>query len=246
MSTGPGMFPSGRTHKHEPAPARADTTTERDPTMAKGFYQHLGDAWKKLDRSYGSAQWHRLIEWRAGPSFVRVERPLRVDRARNLGYKAKQGFVIVRARIRRGGLRKKRFDGGRMPSKMGVAKITQKKSIRWIAEERAAKRFPNLEVLNSYWVGEDGLHKYYEVILIDPHHPAIQNDNQYNWAGMPGNAKRVLRGRTSAGQKARGLRWKGKGAEHRRPSVKRGTLRKRHKTAHVIRKNWGGVDKNPR
>jgi large subunit ribosomal protein L15e len=239
------MFPSGRTRKHEPA-ARADTTTEREPTMAKGFYQYLGDAWNKPDKSYGSANWSRLIEWRAGPSFVRVERPLRLDRARNLGYKAKQGFVVVRARVRRGGLRKKRFDGGRMPSKMGVLKITQKKSIQWIAEERVNKRFPNMQVLNSYWVGEDGLHKYYEVILIDPHHPAIMNDNHYNWSMMPGNAKRVLRGKTSAGQKVRGLRWKGKGAEHRRPSVKKGVLRKKRKTQHTIRKNWGRVDANHR
>lgn len=213
--------------------------------MPKGFYQYLADAWKKPDRSFQSPNWQRLIEWRHGPSFVRVERPLRVDRARSLGYKAKQGFVVVRARVRRGGLRKKRFDGGRVPSKMGVLKITQKKSIRWIAEERVAKRYPNLEVLNSYWVGEDGGHKYFEVILVDPHHPAILHDDAYKWVADPGNRRRVLRGKTSAGQKARGLRWKGMGAEHLRPSVKRGRRRTKHETQHVIRKNFGRADPNP-
>lgn len=213
--------------------------------MSKGLYQYLGDAWKKPDRSYQSANWRRLIEWRAGPTFVRVERPLRLDRARNLGYKAKPGFVVVRARVRRGGLRKVRFDGGRVPSKMGVLKITQKKSIQWIAEERSAKRYPNLQVLNSYWVGEDGQHKYYEVILVDPHHPAILHDRHYEWLSDPSNAKRVLRGKTSAGQKVRGLRWKGTGSEHARPSIRSGHLRKKHKTMHTIRKNWGRADPNP-
>lgn len=206
--------------------------------MSKAAYKYLADAWKKPDRSFQSPSWHRLIAWRAGESFVRVEKPLRLDRAHNLGYKAKQGFVIVRARVRRGGLRKKRFDGGRMPSKMGVAKITQKKSIQWIAEERTARRYPNMQVLNSYWVGEDGLHKYYEIILVDPHHPAIANDNQYNFLADPSNKKRVLRGKTSAGQKVRGLRAKGKGAEHVRPSVRKGKVRQGIRRYRIHRKNF--------
>jgi large subunit ribosomal protein L15e len=206
--------------------------------MSKPAYKYLADAWKKPDRSFQSPNWQRLIDWRAGESFVRVEKPLRLDRAHNLGYKAKQGFVIVRARVRRGGLRKKRFDGGRMPSKMGVLKITQKKSIQWIAEERVAKRFPNLQVLNSYWVGEDGLHKYYEVIMVDAHHPAIANDNQYNFLADPSNKKRVLRGKTSAGQKVRGLRWKGKGSEHNRPSVRAGKVRQGIRRYRIHRKNF--------
>ena len=214
--------------------------------MSKPAYKYIADAWKKPDKSFQSANWHRLIAWRAGESFTRVEKPLRLDRARALGYKAKPGFVIVRARVRRGGLRKTRFDGGRVPSKMGVLKITQKKSIQWIAEERVFKRFPNLQVLNSYWVGEDGGHKYYEVILVDQYHPAIMNDNQYNWLGDPANTKRVLRGKTSAGQKSRGLRYKGTGSEHTRPSRRAGMFRKRMRNEHKPHKGFGNRDKNPR
>ena len=33
----------------------------------------------------------------------RASRPSRPDKARRLGYKAKQGYVIYRARVRRGG-----------------------------------------------------------------------------------------------------------------------------------------------
>ncbi|HLE46705.1 MAG TPA: 50S ribosomal protein L15e [Candidatus Thermoplasmatota archaeon] len=206
--------------------------------MSKAAYKYLADAWKKPDRSFQSPNWHRLIAWRAGESFVRVEKPLRLDRAHALGYKAKPGYVIVRARVRRGGLRKTRFDGGRMPSKMGMLKITQKKSIQWIAEERTNKRFPNLQVLNSYWVGEDGLHKYYEVILVDPFHPAVANDNRINFVSDPSNKKRVLRGKTSAGKKVRGLRWKGKGAEHLRPSVRKGKARVGQRRYRIHRKNF--------
>jgi large subunit ribosomal protein L15e len=121
--------------------------------------------------------------------------------------------------VRRGGLRKHLIRGGRKPRDRGISKITQKKSIQRIAEERTAKRFPNMEVLNSYWVGADGKHRYYEVILVDPVHPAILNDPKINWISNASNTRRVLRGKTSAGKKGRGLRWKGKGAEKSRPSL---------------------------
>ena len=46
----------------------------------------------------------------------------------------------------------------RKPSKAGIKKITMAKSIQRIAEERVSRRYPNLEVLNSYWdEGEDML-----------------------------------------------------------------------------------------
>jgi len=93
------------------------------------------------------------------------------------------------------------------------------KSIQRIAEERAAKHYPNLEALNSYWIGEDGRHKYYEVILVDPRHPAIVNDPKINWITDPSHRGRAFRGLTSAGKKGRGLRYKGKGAEKVRPSI---------------------------
>ncbi len=197
--------------------------------MSKSVYHHIGETWKKPEHGFGSEHWNRMIEWRDGESFVRVDKPLRLDRARNLGYKAKQGVIVVRARVRRGGLRKKRFDGGRVPSKMGVKKITMKQNTQVIAEQRTAKRFPNLEVLNSYWVGEDGKSHYYEVILVDPFHPSIRKDKDLQWICTKPATNRVLRGKTSAGQKHRGLRNKGKGAEHVGPSVKKSHRRKKDK-----------------
>jgi large subunit ribosomal protein L15e len=147
----------------------------------------------------------RLIEWRQEPAIVRIERPTRLLRARILGYRAKQGFVLVRVRVRRGGRRKPRPSSGRRQRHIGSKLYTPHKSMLLIAEERAARRFPNMRVLNGYWVGEDGQYKWYEVILVDPSHPAIRAD-KINWICDPVHKGRVYRGLTSAGKKMRGLR----------------------------------------
>ena len=157
--------------------------------MVKNMYDFIGEVWKRP---------------RKGPAIEKVERPTRLDRARALGYKAKQGIIVVRSRVRRGGFNKPAIRAGRRPKRKGILKITLKKNLQRIAEERAGKKYPNMEVLNSYYVGEDGMYKYYEVILVDRVHPAILSDKNLSWVA---NQKgRVYRGKTSAGQKGRGLR----------------------------------------
>jgi len=175
-------------------------------------YKYLADAWKIPDQSYiEEIMRQRVIEWRKQPTVVRIDKPTRLDRARKLGYKAKQGFVVVRVRVRRGGLRKPRPRSGRRPKRMGVAKYKPAKSLRLIAEERAARKYPNLEVLNSYWVWEDGRYKWFEVIMVDKsilsrqHKKTKELENLLNLASKRG---RVFRGLTSAGKKVRGLRSK--------------------------------------
>lgn len=161
-------------------------------------YKYLADAWKKPEASYvKEVMQQRVIAWRKEPAIIRVDKPTRLDRARKLGYKAKRGYVMVRVRGRRSGFRKPRPRSGRRPKRMGVKKIKLAKSLRLIAEERAARRFPNLEVLNSYWVWEDGLHKWFEVIMIDK--TLLPDVNVAKGRG------RAFRGLTSAGRKVRGL-----------------------------------------
>jgi large subunit ribosomal protein L15e len=151
-------------------------------------YSHLQKAWKKPDQSYvRGLMRQRAIRWRRQPAIARVEKPTRIDRARRLGYKAKKGFVVVRARVRRGGRRKPRPKMGRRQKRMGVSKYTPAKSIKLIAEERVARKYPNLEVLNSYWVWEDGVSKWFEVILVDPSSPSIKSDKDVGW--ISGNRK---------------------------------------------------------
>lgn len=191
-------------------------------------YTVVRNAWKSLKKSeIYTLHKERMITWRNGSSIQRVEYPTRVDRARALGYKAKGGFIIVRARVRRGGRNKPKIMGGRRPRRMGYNKLTPKKSIKWIAEERVADKYPNMEVLNSYYVGEDGLYKYYEVILADRSHPEILADSKISWVSEPQNRGRVYRGLTSAGYKGRGLRTGRTGSSKSRPSIRsNGRLRR--------------------
>jgi len=186
-------------------------------------YKYIAEAWANQEKSFvDQLMRQRLIQWRRQPAIVRIEKPTRLDRARKLGYKAKQGFVIARVRVRRGGLRKQRPKAGRRPKRMGVKKFKPAKSLRLIAEERAGKKFPNLEILNSYWIGEDGRSKWFEIIMVDPSHPAIKTDKDIGWICQKQHKRRVFRGLTSAGKKVRSLRRKGKGAEKFRPSRKAG------------------------
>jgi large subunit ribosomal protein L15e len=189
--------------------------------MSKSMYAYVRDAWKKPDESPVSAlQWERMQIWRREGSVVRVDHPTRIDRARTLGYKAKQGIIVVRVNVRRGGRRRSRYVRARRTARMGVNRITAGKSIQRIAEERASKRYPNMEVLNSYWVGQDGRQKWYEVILVDGHHPCVKSDKNLSWIGAPAHRGRAERGKTSAGRKGRGMMTRGRGTEKTRPSIR--------------------------
>jgi large subunit ribosomal protein L15e len=186
----------------------------------KSGYKYIKETFEKHEKSYKTPEWYRAIEYRKGRSVQRVDKPTKIYRARELGYKAKQGYIIVRARIRKGGMHKVRPKRGRKNRAMGVVKFTPGKNLQWIAEERAQKKFPNLEVLNSYKVYSNGKHHYYEVILVDPHHPVIKADPKINWICEPSQKRRVNRGKTSAGKKSRGLHKKGWGSEKTRPSIR--------------------------
>jgi len=170
--------------------------------MTQGMYHYLRQAWKKPDLK---TLRERMIEWRDSNAIERVEKPLRLDRARALGYKAKKGFIILRVRILRGGRRRKR-EGvkGRKTRKTTIRK-TLKMNYQWVAEIRAARKYPSLEVLNSYKIGKDGKYYFYEVIMIDPSKPEIKNDKTLSWISSYKNRKRAERGLTSAAKKSRGL-----------------------------------------
>ncbi|RLG76288.1 MAG: 50S ribosomal protein L15e [Thermoprotei archaeon] len=203
------------------------------------MYKYLKELWKKSTEELKKLMKERLIKWRRGPSVVRVNKPTRLNRARALGYKAKQGFVIVRVRVRKGGRRKPRPRAGRRPKRMGVYGFAPAKSLRLIAEERAARKYPNLEVLNSYYIAEDGKYKWYEVILVDPNHPAIKNDPEINWICQPSQRGRVFRGKTAAGRKMRGLlRSRGLKETHKhkwKKKQKERKLKKRHEASRGAR-----------
>lgn len=170
-----------------------------------GLYKHIRLAWRKPQKNMPDLWRERLIAWREESSTVTLEHPTRIDRARSLGYKAKQGFIIARQRVARGNHERPQFKGGRRPKRFGT-KMNLKKNYQQIAEERAQKKFANLCILNSYWTAQDGKYVWYEIILVDPNHPVIKSDPKINWICQSKNQSRVFHGKTSAGRKARGLR----------------------------------------
>lgn len=128
------------------------------------LYNYVRKSFLSTFKTRSPALRERLMKWRRTPPVVRVEKPLNPLRARALGYKATQAFVVVRSRVSRGNRKRRRPDLGRKP---GKNRKTQPpgKSLQWRAEHRAAKKFPNLKLVNSYYVGEDGQYKFYEVIF---------------------------------------------------------------------------------
>jgi large subunit ribosomal protein L15e len=113
--------------------------------------------------------------------------------------------------------------------RQGVNQIKPQRGLQSVAEERVGRRCGNLRVLNSYWVNQDGVYKYYEVILVDPSHKAvrciispllklaflipvqIRRDPRINWIVNPVHKHREARGLTAEGKRNRGI---GKGHRH--------------------------------
>ncbi len=158
-----------------------------------GAYKYISETLQKEYSERSKAYRDRLMGWRRRPAIERAERPTNLARARALGYKAKQGYVIVRVKIKRGMRRRPKPMGGRKAKSSYLIKPPGH-SHQAIAEQRANGKYKNLEVLNSYWVGEDGMAKYFEVILVDPTKIEIP---------AAGRRGRSFRGLTSAGQKGR-------------------------------------------
>lgn len=174
-----------------------------------GIYKYLREAWKK---PMGTDEWKsRLFEWRRHPTTLRIEHPTRLDRARALGYKAKQGIIVVRQRIPKNSRQHTKLAvRKRRTSTAGRRKVVNL-NYKAIAEARAQKKYKNMEVLNSYWVAQDGRFKWYEIILVDRDAPSIKKDKQLSWVKK--TRGRVFRGLTSTQKKSRGLHNKGLGAE---------------------------------
>ena len=140
---------------------------------AMGAHKYLAQTWLRKEKNDLEQHLRQsAIAWRREPTVHRVEHPTRLDRARSLGYKAKQGYVVVRIRVRKGGASKIRPRAGRRQRALGVNKFTRAMSLKNIAEQKAKRKYPNLRVLNSYYLWEDGSHHWYETIMRDPNNPS--------------------------------------------------------------------------
>ncbi len=137
-------------------------------------------SWIKLWKENSPEIRDRVVGWRKQAAVTRIDKPSRLQRARRLGYKAKQGIIVVRMRVGTGGMRKQRPTGGRRPKHLGVTRIKADDDMRTVANRRAIQRYPNMKFLGSYFIYKDGRHYWFEVILADPSHPRIIQDKELN------------------------------------------------------------------
>ncbi len=141
--------------------------------------------WLKLLHENAPEIRDRVVQWRKQNAVTRIDKPSRIQRARRLGYKAKQGIIVIRMRVGTGGMRRKRPRGGRRPKHLGVTRIKADVSMKQVSENRVLERYPNMKLLGSYFVYKDGMHYWFEVILADPSHPSIAKDKELRKRVLP-------------------------------------------------------------
>lgn len=182
-----------------------------------GYLKYVRNLLRKPTTEAQELSRERLLVMRREPTTVRIKRPTNIVAARSLGYRPKQGVLVVRQRVGRGGRMRPDIKGGRRSAHARQRKVV-KKNYQQVAEERANRKFKNCEVMNSYLVAKDGVYYWYEIIMVERYHPAILKDKQL--AQVATERGRATRGLTSAGRRGRGLRKKGIGAEKIRPSLR--------------------------
>ena len=140
--------------------------------------QNQDKVWLQMWKDNSIELRNRAIIWRKENAMLRIDRPSRLLRARRLGYKAKEGIIVVRMRVGMGGMRKQRPRGGRRPKHLGVTRIKADINMQQVAENRVLEKHPNMKLLGSYFLYKDGKHIWYETILADPSHPRIAKDKE--------------------------------------------------------------------
>lgn len=109
-----------------------------------GAYKYLEELWRKKQSDLLRFLLRvRCWQYRQLTSVHRAVRPTRPDKARRLGYKAKQGYVIYRVRVRRGG-RKRKVPAGHKrgkPTNQGVTQLKFQRSHRSVAEVSSVGRY---------------------------------------------------------------------------------------------------------
>lgn len=171
--------------------------------LAKYLAQTIQKEWKGVkdeNYDYKSLMKKKELTFRqAENSIVKVEKPSNLVSAKQVGYKAKKGIFVVRAKVRKGHGTYSRPKNKRRPKRQGQEKLTRRKSTRSIAEERASKKYENAEVIGSYKVAEDGRSHFFEIVLADRSNPAIKKDKELSFLSKKQKG-RAERGKTFSGR----------------------------------------------
>ena len=67
-----------------------------------GAYKQINEIFQKEYKERGAILKSKLVDWRATSPIIRVDKPTNLARARELGYKAKQGVIVARVRVNKG------------------------------------------------------------------------------------------------------------------------------------------------
>lgn len=193
-----------------------------------GAYKYITEAFQREYKGRDEIYRQRVIGWRKRPAIEKVDRPTNLTRARRLGYKAKQGYVVVRVRVDKGRRTRRKPMGGRKP-KSNYRFVQPGQSHQSIAEQRANRKYRNLEVLNSYWVGEDGNYKYFEIILADASKPSVNVSSAIRQG-------KAFRGLTSKGRRGRPTKKKKPNKRLRRDAEIRRKAKERKKIEEIREK----------
>ena len=98
-----------------------------------GIYKYIKQLWKNPKKNNPELWKKRLIQWRREPVTIRIDKPTRLDKARELGYKAIKGFVIVRQRVNKGGRMRPKIRKARRPKAMRRKKIVAKNEVHFVS-----------------------------------------------------------------------------------------------------------------
>ncbi|MFH1106834.1 MAG: 50S ribosomal protein L15e [Candidatus Micrarchaeota archaeon] len=131
-----------------------------------GAYSYMRKSFQETFKTRAQHLRRRMSLWRKQRTVERIEHSSDLPRARALGYKAKRGIYLARVRIRRGKRVRDKPDQGRKPGR-SVKRINPGRSLSYYAMNKTRTKFPNLVPKAAYWVGEDGMFKYFEVIMRD-------------------------------------------------------------------------------
>ena len=117
--------------------------------MTKNMYYYIGQTWRKIFSDKQGDIKTRMIQWRKNPTIIKLDKPNRLDKARMLGYKDKQGYVVVNIKVGRGGMRKSRPKSGRRQRHIGTTRIKSSMNMGTISENRVLNKYPNLSLIKN-------------------------------------------------------------------------------------------------
>jgi len=120
--------------------------------------------WIRLWKENAPELRERVVGWRKQNAITRIDKPSRLQRARRLGYKAKQGIVVIRMRVGTGGMRKQRPTGGRRPKHLGVTRIKADDDMKTVAERRVLQMHVKKELDLIIFLLVLGLHYFFHLL----------------------------------------------------------------------------------